>query len=261
MFIENKYTRWYYSIINNRKICDVTGYGEKHHIIPVSLGGTNEPENIIKLTAREHWICHQLLAKMVLGEDKMKMLHVCLLFKKTCTSSKRYNQLKKQRSEAMRGRKHSEETKLKIGLAHKGRKHTAEQIAKYSQKVRGKKLSVETREKMSIAHTGMRHLDETKLKIGQSNKGKNAGKIPTQEQRDKISKANKGKAKPTDFGAKIRAARSFTIKVQCPDGSIETVTFNKAQWAKDRNLRLTTLMSRIGEPYNGYTLLEIKKPN
>ena len=40
------------------------GYYEKHHILPKSLGGTNEKENLIKLTAREHFICHWLLVKM-----------------------------------------------------------------------------------------------------------------------------------------------------------------------------------------------------
>lgn len=40
------------------------GYYEKHHIIPKSLGGTNDKENIAKLTAREHFICHWLLVKM-----------------------------------------------------------------------------------------------------------------------------------------------------------------------------------------------------
>ena len=40
------------------------GYFEKHHIQPKSLGGTNDKENLVKLTAREHFICHWLLVKM-----------------------------------------------------------------------------------------------------------------------------------------------------------------------------------------------------
>jgi hypothetical protein len=39
-------------------------YGEKHHILPQSLGGSNKKENIVRLTAREHFICHALLAEM-----------------------------------------------------------------------------------------------------------------------------------------------------------------------------------------------------
>ena len=40
------------------------GYYERHHIQPKSLGGTNKKENLVKLTAREHFICHWLLVKM-----------------------------------------------------------------------------------------------------------------------------------------------------------------------------------------------------
>ena len=40
------------------------GYYEKHHIIPKSLGGNNEKENLVKLTAREHFLCHWLLVKI-----------------------------------------------------------------------------------------------------------------------------------------------------------------------------------------------------
>lgn len=40
------------------------GYYERHHIIPRSLGGSNESTNLAYLTAREHFICHWLLVKM-----------------------------------------------------------------------------------------------------------------------------------------------------------------------------------------------------
>lgn len=45
-------------------ISDYGEYVEHHHITPRSLGGTDEDENIVKLTAREHFICHWLLVKM-----------------------------------------------------------------------------------------------------------------------------------------------------------------------------------------------------
>lgn len=74
MFLENKYTRWYYQIVENAKNRELDGYGEKHHIIPKSLGGCNEKENLVKLTAREHLIVHMFLTKMVKGESRYKML-------------------------------------------------------------------------------------------------------------------------------------------------------------------------------------------
>lgn len=75
MFKNNKYTRWYNSIVSNRKqnLLDSSVYQEKHHIIPKSLGGSNKKENIVVLTAREHFICHRLLVKMTEGNDKVKM--------------------------------------------------------------------------------------------------------------------------------------------------------------------------------------------
>lgn len=46
---------------------------EKHHIIPKSLGGSNEPTNIVKLTYRQHWLIHYLLIKLTTGDAKRKM--------------------------------------------------------------------------------------------------------------------------------------------------------------------------------------------
>ena len=35
-------------------------YYERHHILPVCLGGNNNEKNLILLTAKEHYICHKL---------------------------------------------------------------------------------------------------------------------------------------------------------------------------------------------------------
>lgn len=37
---------------------------ERHHVIPVCLGGTDDVSNIVNLTAREHFIAHMLLHKI-----------------------------------------------------------------------------------------------------------------------------------------------------------------------------------------------------
>ncbi len=71
LFIDNKYTHWYYSII--QKPQTKTGYTESHHVIPKSLGGSDDCTNIVKLTAKEHFICHLLLVKMTTGIHKSKM--------------------------------------------------------------------------------------------------------------------------------------------------------------------------------------------
>jgi len=52
-----------------------SGY-EVHHILPVSLGGAKyKKANLIKLTCREHFIAHRILAKMYRGNKKYKMIH------------------------------------------------------------------------------------------------------------------------------------------------------------------------------------------
>ena len=73
MYLQNKYTRVYNLIIERAKHRSLTGYKERHHIIPQSLGGTNNLSNLVHLTAREHFICHLLLTKMTTGIDKSKM--------------------------------------------------------------------------------------------------------------------------------------------------------------------------------------------
>ncbi len=73
IFIHNKYTKWYYKIIGRATSRTLSDYYERHHIIPKSLGGSDLPDNIVSLTAREHFICHRLLVKMTTGADKSKM--------------------------------------------------------------------------------------------------------------------------------------------------------------------------------------------
>jgi len=59
------YQKVYEQLINraiDRK--SLNGYFERHHIVPKSLGGSDESNNIVSLTAREHFIAHVLLAKV-----------------------------------------------------------------------------------------------------------------------------------------------------------------------------------------------------
>ena len=58
------YLAIYNKLVENRKTFPVVDeYCENHHIIPKCLGGDNSPENMVRLTAREHFIAHQLLYK------------------------------------------------------------------------------------------------------------------------------------------------------------------------------------------------------
>jgi hypothetical protein len=84
MLENNKYSKWYFSIIENAKNKNYTIY-EKHHILPKSLGGSNDKDNLVNLSLREHYICHKLLTKMTKGGMKHKMLYA---LHKMCFSGK-----------------------------------------------------------------------------------------------------------------------------------------------------------------------------
>jgi len=82
-FINNKYTKWYNNIISSAKARNVRskkqakeifGYSENHHIIPRSIGGSDLKENMVFLTAKEHFCVHLLLVRMTSGMDKSKLL-------------------------------------------------------------------------------------------------------------------------------------------------------------------------------------------
>ena len=74
IFNNTKYSKHYIALIESRKNRPNTGYTEKHHIIPKSMGGTDDKDNLISLTAREHFIAHLLLVKAVKDpKHKIKM--------------------------------------------------------------------------------------------------------------------------------------------------------------------------------------------
>lgn len=139
-YIKNKYSKWYFSLVNSRKYKqqDQNTYVEKHHIIPKSLGGTDASENLVYLTAREHYIAHLLLIKITKGTDKSKMSFAlkCMSnfqnehHQRYVPPSKIYEIERKSFSEAISEhntghpnylKKHSEETKEKIKKTQKKR--------------------------------------------------------------------------------------------------------------------------------------------
>jgi hypothetical protein len=127
VFIQNKYTNWYYSIIENAKtrVLSEGTYTESHHIIPESFfkerkrkgltgwldGNPDSLDNLVNLTAREHYTCHWLLIKMTNGAGLVKMLSAFsfILGKKDgvsyITSSRAYETVKHQVSDNMCGDK------------------------------------------------------------------------------------------------------------------------------------------------------------
>lgn len=58
------YILHYNRLISRSKNRIVHVYTEKHHIIPRCMGGTDDADNIVKLTPEEHYVAHQLLVKI-----------------------------------------------------------------------------------------------------------------------------------------------------------------------------------------------------
>lgn len=84
------YTLLYDSIIKNANT--TTGYTENHHIIPKSLGGSDDKSNIVRLSAREHFICHYLLVKMYKENTNewYKMVNAFMPMKASSGTQQRY---------------------------------------------------------------------------------------------------------------------------------------------------------------------------
>lgn len=102
IFIANRYTRIYFSIIENARlrVLPKDQYKETHHIIPRSMGGDDSSDNLVDLTAREHFICHKLLVRMTQGESKGKMAFALVLMSGK-RGSKIYSSTKKLLAERM----------------------------------------------------------------------------------------------------------------------------------------------------------------
>lgn len=72
------YERIYNQIIERAKTRTLKGYGETHHIIPKCLNGTNHPENMVRLTAREHFLAHWLLHEIYPNNSDLRYAFWCM---------------------------------------------------------------------------------------------------------------------------------------------------------------------------------------
>lgn len=80
IFLDNKYTQWYWNIIKKAEEGLLEGkYFEKHHKIPKCFGGSNKKENLVRLPMRAHFICHWLLTKMVLDPKMLSQMNYALM--------------------------------------------------------------------------------------------------------------------------------------------------------------------------------------
>lgn len=171
IFINNKYTSIYYKIIDRAKKRHLGSYKERHHIIPKSLGGNNDTTNIVSLTAKEHFICHLLLTKMVSIDLKKKMTYAVWLM----CNVKNHNQPNRYVPNSNTYQTIREQHSINVSANQTGRKKNYSSFA-------GKKHSLET---LKL---------QREIKLGKKNP--NFGVIQKPEWNQKKSQSQKGILKP-----------------------------------------------------------------
>jgi hypothetical protein len=126
------YNRIYNQIIQNAQNRTLEGYGENHHILPKCMGGVNK-NNIVRLTAREHFLCHLLLCEIYPNNNKLKYSLFLMNIGKQKNknnhykiNNRTYERLKIEHSLFLTDRKLTEEHKLKIQSKAIGRQKNKE---------------------------------------------------------------------------------------------------------------------------------------
>ena len=154
--------QWHYDrLIETRKNRKLETNFETHHIIPKSLGGTNDRENLINLTPREHFLAHWLLWKIHKNRQMSFAFFSMCQYRKGKRkefkiSSRAYEEARLSRT--VTGI--SEETRMKMSLAKKGKKASPETRMKISLVQLGKEpwnkgkkgVSEATRQRMIKRH-------------------------------------------------------------------------------------------------------------
>ena len=230
MFTDKFYSKVYFSTIEKAKH---RGWKkargrERHHIIPQSLGGSNDKSNMVYLSCREHFLCHWLLVKMTIGVHYHKMVYALMGMRAENEHQERYQTIFTARVYEKYRIEHSEyhsklmksknlvpwnkggveitdEHRKNLSIAAKNRpRPTTESIAKRVAKVTGSKRSDETKAKMSASAIG-------KLKGPMS-----------EEEKIKRSITQRGVAKVKTHGANVAKATLGNISIN-KDGAEKKV--------------------------------------
>lgn len=129
-----EYQKIYNRLIERAQNRTLEGYKEIHHIIPKCLGGEDKEENLVELTAREHFLCHMLLCEIYPNNrDLWYALFLMSINKnkregrKYKVTSREYERIKLEWNKHSKGRKKpkgfgdkikSKERNKKIGIAN-----------------------------------------------------------------------------------------------------------------------------------------------
>jgi len=158
-------------------------YFEFHHIFPRSLFPQykNFVQNLVALTAREHFFCHELLTKIWPSRQMYTALFYLSNDKKHKCSSKEYERIREEFSKSQ--------------SVHKKGKYYGYTVTQAV--INGRKIAGEKRKGRTPWNKGKHLNKETieKIKIARQKQDMSWRKDPkkSKELREKISKANKGR--------------------------------------------------------------------
>lgn len=121
------YKEHYSRLVDRAKYRVLSGYKEKHHVIPRCIGGCNDASNIVNLTPEEHLVAHLLLAKIY--KKIPGIIHSANIMASRFGGNKKYGWLRRMHAEFI--------SKRLKGKPKPPR--TAKHIANLSASIRGKK--------------------------------------------------------------------------------------------------------------------------
>jgi len=268
-----KYENIYSQIVERAKHRVLEGYKETHHITPRCMGGTDEKDNLVDLTDREHFICHLLLTRIYPEHKGLRLAiwNMCNAKRsyqgRYKPNSRLYEMIRTEYRELIKGenhpsygRKNSDEVRQKMSQiakrrfennpgTFKGRTHSEETRKKLSNNMKGKLQSSHQKNRVKESLTGTRWYhkpDGTNLRAFPNDpKIIEEGWLPGRFNGKSISsKANTEKEKK--YHGKKRPA---TSNKRC---IIDGIEFESAKAAADfYNINEYTMRDRLIKQPNG----------
>jgi len=176
------YSKIYNEIVKRGNARKLKGYKEIHHILPKCIGGNNDKENIVELTAKEHFICHKLLTEIYPNETGLHYASWAMATMKN-THGRKYKVSAGEYQRLKENLVVSKETRNKISKAGIGHVVTIETKMKLHHANIGKTLSENHKQKIRSSTLGRLIKDEIRIKMSKSS----IGNLHTKETKEKIS--------------------------------------------------------------------------
>jgi hypothetical protein len=124
------YQQIYDSLIERGQNRTLEDYTENHHIIPRCMGGSNDKENLVKLTPEEHYVAHQLLVKIY--PNNPPLVKAAAMMVPNRPNNKMYGWIRRQfslvQSESQKGKKNSQYNTMWITNGNISKKISKESI-------------------------------------------------------------------------------------------------------------------------------------